>query len=271
MSGVVLITGASTGIGLATAQLLAMVGYKVYAAVRDPSKAIELQALSRKITTLVMIKLDVTKSETIEAAVNEIYKIEKRIDVLINNAGIGVYGPTESHTIYQVQAIFEVNVFGAIRMLHAVLPIMREQKSGLVINMSSISGVKPSANLPVYSASKAALQSLSDSDVADLIPHGIQVKSIQPGAVITEFEKSTPMGNHLLHPEQAYPNLQKNREDWNSLMRGGQSPFIVAEIIRQMITGERKEFWNPTSELVEKKIKAIYCSSTGNPRIPAKL
>ena len=153
MSKVVLITGCSSGIGLATAVFLSKKGSRVYASVRDFGKKDNLVAAAEKENASVeILQLDVTDDESVTKAVEQVIAKEGRIDVLINNAGYGLMGPAETVTIEQAKDEFEVNFFGLLRVTQAVLPCMRKQKSGHIINVSSIAGIKAMPTSDLYNA-----------------------------------------------------------------------------------------------------------------------
>jgi short-subunit dehydrogenase len=270
--GVVLITGASQGIGLATAAHLGRAGYKVYATCRDPSKAYALQQLSKELSTITILALDVLSKESIHKAVASVMQRESVLDAVINNAGFGIYGPSETHTIEEIRQIFEANFFGVIRVNQAVVPIMRKQLHGRIINIGSISGAVPSKNLSVYSASKAALESLSASDAYHYSKWGIKVSLIQAGAVVTNFERSTPYGGHFNGAENPYADiLPPNRETWATMMKNGQPASEVAKVIQEAIESPNPRLWYQTSQVVKDSIGNHFKDLTGNRRIPAKL
>ncbi|MCK8493111.1 SDR family oxidoreductase [Spirosoma sp. RP8] len=191
MSKVILITGASTGLGESIATYLVQRGHTVYGTSRQTD-------LSDK--PFRMLTMDVDSADSIQKAVERILTQEKRIDVLINNAGLGIAYPVELLSLDDVQRVFDTNVMGIIRMVQAVLPSMRQQRSGLLINISSIAA---EAGLPyrgAYSASKAAVERLTEALRLELAPFGIQACSIQPGGTRTDINKnrlraSLPEGN----------------------------------------------------------------------------
>jgi NAD(P)-dependent dehydrogenase (short-subunit alcohol dehydrogenase family) len=269
MTPVVVITGASHGIGLAAAECLAKAGWRVYATVRDLSKATELQKLILKTQGIAIEQLDVSSSDSVNRAIKTIIAKEGRIDAVVNNAGFGIFGPAETHTVEEARSLFDVNVFGVLRVMQAVLPLMRKQKNGRIINISSISGVIPSKNIPIYSACKAALESLSASDAYALAPWNIKVSLIQPGPVLTLFESRTPYGSHFKdHENPYYETLSQNREAWAKLMKEGQSAEEVAKVILQALQDSSPKLWYQTSQGVRQAIGKHFKDLSGNGRIP---
>ncbi|WP_128545488.1 SDR family oxidoreductase [Larkinella soli] len=181
MSKVILITGASTGLGEAIASYLVQRGHIVYGTSRHAE-------VSKKSYT--MITMDVTHAESIEQGIEHIRQKEGRLDVLINNAGLGIAAPIELLSLSDVQKVFDTNVTGVIRTIQAVLPIMHRQRSGLIINISSIAA---EAGLPyrgAYSASKAALERLTEALRLEISPFGIKACTIQPGGTQTDINKN---------------------------------------------------------------------------------
>jgi NAD(P)-dependent dehydrogenase (short-subunit alcohol dehydrogenase family) len=180
---IALITGASSGIGKASAEALANKGYHIYAGVRRPATASALRSAN-----VTPVQLDVTDDASIAAAIAEIVGHSGRIDLLINNAGYGQYGILEEVSAEEAQRQFDVNVFGLMRVTRAVLPIMRKQASGRIINMSSVAGRVSTPLAGWYSASKHAVEALSDALRLEMAPFGIKVVVIQPGAIKTGFD-----------------------------------------------------------------------------------
>ncbi len=267
--GVVLVTGASHGIGLATAEHLANNGYKVYATCRDPLKADHLQKLSKRIANISILPLDVTSEESVDKAISEIFEKEGTIDVVVNNAGFGIYGPTEVHTIEESHKILDTNFLGVLRVNQAVVPIMREQRRGRIINIGSIAGSVPSKNLAIYSASKAALASITANDAHHLAKWNIKVCLVQAGAVTTSFEFRTPSGSHFPKTKNPYSEvLAHNRKEWKQKMDGGQPPSEVAKVILKAIQSPEPDLWYQTSEVVENAMSGQYKDLTGKSQIP---
>jgi short-subunit dehydrogenase len=178
---VVLITGASSGIGSATAEHLVSRGYRVFGTARSPQKASAIAGVS-------MVPLDVTLAPSVSDAVQVVLDAAGRIDVLVNNAGLGVFGAFEETSIEQTQALFDTNVFGVIRTSKAVLPQMRAQRSGLIVNVSSVQGFIPAPYAAIYSSTKHALEGLSESLDHEVRQFGIRVVLVEPGFTRTGFD-----------------------------------------------------------------------------------
>src|SRR4249920_2582371 len=171
--GIALVTGASSGIGEATAQRLVQAGYKVYGTSR--------QGTQKTQWAFEMLPLDVTSDESVEAAVSKVIQLEGRIDLLVNNAGFGVApGGAEESSIAQAKAIFETNFFGLIRMTRAVVPHMRRQGRGRILNIGSVLGFLPMPFGALYAATKHAVEGYSESLDHELRTRGIRVSVIEP-------------------------------------------------------------------------------------------
>ncbi len=175
---IILITGASSGIGLELARLLAGRGHRVYATARRPEQ-------TEKIDGAEFLELDVTDRGTIERCVEQVIQAQGRIDVLVNNAGFAQVGAWEEASLEQVRGQFETNLFGALACIQTVLPHMREARRGRIINVTSILSFIPAPFWGIYAASKAALDSLSESLHQELRPLGIRVTAVQPGITRT--------------------------------------------------------------------------------------
>ena len=181
----VLITGTSTGIGLETAIAFARKGYRVFAALRSPAKAALLQKAIGEGLPIVMVQMDVNNDASVSDGVSEVLAYAGAIDVLVNNAGIGVGGPLEQVSIADSKAMFETNYFGAIRMIRAVVPRMRTRRSGAIVNVTSAAG---RIAIPIhghYAATKFALEAASESLAGEMRPFGVRVAIIEPGVVLT--------------------------------------------------------------------------------------
>lgn len=179
MSKVVLITGASSGIGAAVAQYLFQKEYTVYGTSRNPKDAL--------VNGVHMLPLDVTKATTIQTAIDTILEKEGRIDVLINNAGMGITGPLEETPDSEIKRVFETNYFGPLEVIKAVLPSMRAQKSGMIINVTSIAGYMGLPYRGIYSATKGALGITTEAYRMELKEFNIQMTTVAPGDFATNI------------------------------------------------------------------------------------
>lgn len=183
MEKVVLITGASSGIGRETAKLFQAKNWRVAATMRRPEEHADLQ----RIADIECFRLDVTDAESVRTTVKDAHDKFGRIDVVVNNAGYGLLGPFEAATDEQVRKQFETNVFGLMAVCREVIPIMRSQKKGVIVNVSSISGLAALPFSSLYAASKFAVEGFSESLAYELEPFGIRVKIIEPGPIKTDF------------------------------------------------------------------------------------
>lgn len=220
--GVAIVTGASSGIGQATAELLANSGYKVYGTSR---KVAQTTQRSYK-----MIALDVNSEESIEAAIKEVVKIEGRIDLVVNNAGFGVApGGAEESSIEQTKMIFDTNFFGIVRMTRAVVPYMRKQGKGRIINIGSILGLIPAPYMATYAATKHAVEGFSESLDHELRTRGIRVSVVEPGYTNTHFEANT------LEVDAKIDEYNIARKALAKLMKvaiaAGDDPKVVANVV----------------------------------------
>jgi short-subunit dehydrogenase len=179
MKKVVFITGASSGIGKAIGEFLQHNGFKVYGTSRNPEKI--------ENSLFPLVKLDVRDVNSIQLAVAEILAIETRIDVVINNAGVGITGPLEEIPTQEIKNNFETNLFGPIEVMKAVLPQMRMQKSGLIINITSIAGYMGLPYRSVYSASKGALELITEALSMEVKEFGIHITNVAPGDFATNI------------------------------------------------------------------------------------
>jgi len=184
----VLVTGCSSGIGLATCHVLSSNDFITYGTVRSLSKANKIQDLiNRENLPLKILHLDVNDNQSIKLAVKRILSDTGRLDVLINNAGYGMFGPIEEITTEEVKKQFETNFFGTIRVIKAIVPIMRKQGNGFIVNISSMVGRFGVPLNAAYVSSKFALEGLSESISFELEEFGIKVILVEPGVIQTDF------------------------------------------------------------------------------------
>lgn len=178
---IVLITGASAGIGSATARTLAQAGYRVFGGVRNPDSAPGVPGVE-------YVQMDVRNDASVASAVRTVLEKAGRVDILINNAGVLLVGPVEATSDTEANALFDVNVFGVLRAVRAVLPSMRAQRSGLIVNISSVLGFMPAPFMGLYASSKHALEGLSESLDHEVRALGIRVVLLQPSFTRTKLD-----------------------------------------------------------------------------------
>jgi len=226
MSKIVLITGASSGIGKSTAAFLASKNYIVYGTGRTPKTTAD--------TPYTLLPLDVTKIDSIEKVIQHIIAKEGRIDVLVNNAGMGITGPIEDTPTDEMRKVFETNFFGSIDMMKAVLPQMRKQQSGTIINVTSIAGYMGLPYRGIYSATKGALDLVSEAIRMEVKEFGIQIATIAPGDVATNIAAGryhTPVFENSAYKEK----YQVNLDLMDSHVDSGMNPIKMAEQIYDVI------------------------------------
>lgn len=224
---VALITGASSGIGNATAGLLATNGLRVFGTSRSPQ--------ADPLRPFTLLPLDVRLDASVQVVVQTIMEETGRIDVLVNNAGYSQVGAIEENSITDVQAQFDTNVFGGLRVTNAVLPIMRDQRRGRIINVSSLVGHVAPPYLGVYASSKFALEGLSEALRSELRPFNIHVSLVEPG-----FVKMNLAGQRAAHPIADYePRRQMGLAFARTGVQQGMDPRLVAQAILHIATVAR--------------------------------
>jgi NAD(P)-dependent dehydrogenase (short-subunit alcohol dehydrogenase family) len=231
---VAVITGCSSGFGMLSAVEFARRGDTVYATMRNTAKADRLRTEAAGAGVSVeVLQLDVDDKKSVDAAIEEVMKREGRIDILVNNAGIGKGGPVEEFDDDEVLAVFETNVFGVIRVTRAVLPHMRSQGSGTIVNVSSVGGKVTAPFGGIYSASKHAVEALSDALYYELHPFGIRVVLIEPGGFETEIETNSRPARRFTEKSAYFELDLRFSEAREKLPGGGQraDAQIVADII----------------------------------------
>lgn len=259
---VVFMTGASNGIGLATAERFAKEGFKVVATARLPENSPKLLALAKEYQNLLVKTLDVTDSEeNIQSLIQSIGPI----DILINNAGIGIVGVAESFSLSQIQRIIETNVLGVVKVTNAVLPIMRAQNSGLIMTISSIVGPLPDMRQCFYSGSKAMVEHYTSQLKNDLKDAGynIAIANIHPGPVVTNFETAATVGERFNERENPYPQMAADVNQWRALMREGRPVSETVDTIFSVVHADNPQFWNPTESRVYENFAEVYCDPSG--------
>jgi NAD(P)-dependent dehydrogenase (short-subunit alcohol dehydrogenase family) len=227
---IALVTGASSGIGEATAKRLATAGYKVYGTSRRGAQSGQ--------RSFAMLPLDVTSDESVESAVKQIIRQEGRIDLLVNNAGFGVApAGAEESSIDQAKAIFETNFFGVIRMTRAVVPHMRRQGKGRIINIGSVLGFLPMPYGALYAATKHAVEGYSESLDHELRTRGIRVSVIEPAYTKTQFDAN------FLAPDSKLDEYREVRalldKVLKEVMATADEPTVVADVVLEAAIADR--------------------------------
>jgi NAD(P)-dependent dehydrogenase (short-subunit alcohol dehydrogenase family) len=232
---VVIVTGTSSGIGLATALHFARCGHEVHAGLRNRATATELtRAIETEKLSITPVVVDVDDAASVTRAVQEVLRRSGRIDVLVNNAGIGGGGAIGDVPLDWAKGLFETNYFGALRMIQAVLPGMRERQSGAIVNVSSIAGRVPIAGHGHYSAVKHALEAASEALAQEVVAHGIRVALIEPGVVVTPiFSKA----KRFADPASPYAvHVRRLLLFYQMQMKLASQPSDVAEVIYEAVT-----------------------------------
>ena len=242
---VALVTGSSSGIGFETSLLLARAGFHTYASMRnlEKSKNITEIANTEKLP-LQVVQLDVNDGRSVKDAIDKIVAEKDRINILVNNAGYGLFGSLEDISIEEVKAQFETNFFGVIRVTQQVLPVMRKQNSrGTIVNVSSVGGRIGVPILSAYQSTKFALEGLSESMSYELEPFGIRVVIIEPGFIRTNIINSSTSAKKALDPKSPYFSLmQKVGNHFKSMMENASSPpEEVARVILKALTSENPQ------------------------------
>ena len=219
--GIALVTGASSGIGLVTAQALRRDGYRVFGTSRKP--------MTDTADGITMLVCDVIDDSSVQRVVDEVLSRAGRIDLLVNNAGLGLQGGAEESSIAQVKALFDVNLFGVIRMTNAVLPSMRRRGKGRIINIGSILGLIPAPYSAHYSAAKHAIEGYSESLDHEVRAFNIRVSVIEPAFVRTVFDQNG------MTPDTMLNDYDRARADVDALLRDvmpkADLPDVVAAVV----------------------------------------
>jgi NAD(P)-dependent dehydrogenase (short-subunit alcohol dehydrogenase family) len=243
MQKIVLITGGSKGIGKATGEFLTTKGYKVYGTSRDPEKINN--------HSFPLLKLDVTDLHSIKSCIDGLKSKEGRIDVLINNAGAGITGAIEEVPDAELRRNFETNLFGPIAVMREVIPLMRTQGNGLIINVTSIAGYMGLPYRGVYSASKGALELLSEAVSMEVKPYGIEVVNFAPGDVATDIASGR---YHVpLNKKSPYYSTYKNTlELMDNHVDSGRDPLIIARALHHIIGSKNKKLHYKVAQPLQK-------------------
>ena len=242
---VAIVTGSSSGIGYATSLLLARNRFHTCATMRNIEKSADIQEIvNKERLPLQVIQLDVNDDVSIRNSIKMVERENERIDVLVNNAGYGLVGAFEDLSVEEIKSQFETNFFGVIRLTQQVLPVMRKQKSGTIVNVSSGAGRIGFPGMSAYVSSKFALEGLSESMSYELEPFGIKVVIIEPGVIRTNFKKNSVMSKKSLDNSSISPYssiIQKIDSSISSIIEHATPPEEVAKAILHAITSNNPE------------------------------
>lgn len=227
MAQTILITGTSSGLGRAVAKLFQNKGWNVIATMRNPASETELTTLDRVLVT----RLDVEDAGSIGQALDAGLARFGHIDVLVNNAGFGAFGPFEATPIETIRRQFEVNLFGVLQTMQAVLPHFRTQRAGTVINITSTSGRMTLPFGSLYHGSKYAVEGVTEALQYELAPLGIKVKLVEPGAIKTDFAGRSMAFNNNPAVTEYQPLLDSAMETYGKLMGASSGPEQIAEVV----------------------------------------
>jgi NAD(P)-dependent dehydrogenase (short-subunit alcohol dehydrogenase family) len=251
--GIALVTGTSSGIGLATSITLARAGHTVFAGMRNLERSAELQdAVAKESLPVTVVQLDVDSDRSVEAAISKILADQGRIDVLVNNAGIAGGGPIEEAPLSIFRQMMETNFFGSLRCIKAVLPSMRERRSGCIVNISSVAGRFGLSPQGAYASTKWAVEGLSECLAQEVRPYGIRVGIVEPGII------ATPM---TMRPRPAPPpgpyDVHKRRMGaiFMASLATPVSPFVVGETVLGIVEGKSTQLRHPSGPNAEALIR----------------
>jgi NAD(P)-dependent dehydrogenase (short-subunit alcohol dehydrogenase family) len=230
---VAVITGSSSGIGLESALILARNGYTTYATMRSPDKDTSIKAVvQNEGLPIRVVQLDVTDDISVKNAVDHIISEAGRIDLLVNNAGYGLVGALEDLAMEEIKSQYETNLFGLIRIIQAVLPTMRKQRSGRILNISSGAGIFGYPGGSAYVSTKFAVEGLSESIAYELESFGIKVILIEPGFIRTNFANAMVMAKKAQDSASPYSEMmQKTMASTTELAKNASDAELVASII----------------------------------------
>src|ERR687897_1359029 len=234
---VAVVTGSSTGIGYETSLTLARNGFLTYATMRNLNKSENIKSVATRENLPLRIKqLDVTNDVSVKNAIQTITSEAGRIDVLVNNAGYGLNGAFEDLAMDEIKAQYETNVFGLIRTTQAVLPIMRRQKSGTIVNISSGAGRFGFPTGSAYVSTKFAVEGLCESMSYELEPFGIKVVIVEPGVIRTNFGDGLIVAKKSQDPNSPYLQMmQRSAAGFEKMMENASSPDVVARVVLNAI------------------------------------
>jgi NAD(P)-dependent dehydrogenase (short-subunit alcohol dehydrogenase family) len=239
-SPVVLVTGVSSGIGQAVASAFAAKGFEVFGTSRNPQRTQPTPGVE-------LVPLDVTDAASVTAAVATVVQRAGRIDILVNNAGIGVFGAAEESSIAQAQELFDTNFFGLVRLTREVLPYLRAQGSGRIINVGSVLGFLPAPYGALYAASKHAVEGYSESLDHETREFGVRVSVVEPGYTNTSFESNATDADS---PIESYAPIREHvKRVLADSVSAGDDPAVVAQVVLKAATSRAPKLRYPAGPL----------------------
>jgi NAD(P)-dependent dehydrogenase (short-subunit alcohol dehydrogenase family) len=244
MPKTVLITGTSSGLGRAAAKLFQSKGWNVIATMRNPSQETELTSVDRMLVT----RLDVEDASSIAPAIDAGIARFGNIDVLVNNAGFGAFGPLEVTSIETIRRQFEVNVIGVLQTMQAILPHFRARRAGTIINVTSTSGRMTLPFGSLYHGSKYAVEGITEALQYELAPLGIHVKLVEPGAINTDFAGRSISFNNAPAIAEYQPLISSSMDTYGKLMGASSEPALIAEAILAAAVDEQNKLRFPAGE-----------------------
>ncbi len=253
------ITGSSSGIGYETALILARNGYKTYATMRNTEKGVSLNSIAEKENLFIkVVQLDVTDQSSVKNAVETIHDESGKIDVLINNAGYGLVGALEDVSMEEIKSQFETNFYGLIRVTQAVLPVMRNQGSGKIVNISSGVGRFGFPTGSIYVSTKFAVEGLSESLAYEVEPFGIKIILVEPGVIKTNFFNASNTTKKSLNPNSPYFKMSQNMgSGFSKMLDNGSTPDVVAKTVLEAVSNDTPKLrylaGNDVKQLLEGK------------------
>jgi NAD(P)-dependent dehydrogenase (short-subunit alcohol dehydrogenase family) len=239
-SPVVLVTGVSSGIGLAVASEFAAKGFEVFGTSRNPRR-------TKPIPGVELVQLDVTDAASVTEAVSTVIQRAGRIDILVNNAGFGIIGAAEESSVAQAQQLFDTNFFGLVRLTREVLPYLRAQGSGRIINISSVLGILPAPYGALYAASKHAVEGYSESLDHETRDFGVRVSLVEPAYTNTSFDANAEDADS---PIDSYATTRDHvREGLIEAIQRGDDPSVVAHVVLKAATSRKHKARYPAGPL----------------------
>tara|TARA_B100000925_G_scaffold281545_1_gene253431 strand:- start:479 stop:1276 length:798 start_codon:yes stop_codon:yes gene_type:complete len=243
MKGVVLITGASSGIGRSIAEYLSEKKFKVYGTCRNPKKYV--------ISSFDLLKCDITNNKSIIETIEYIILKENRIDILINNVGVGISGPIEETSQKEILEAFRINCFGPIEITKECIPHMREQKKGLIINITSVLGYFGNSYRGIYSATKSSMEMIGETLSMELKKFNIKVVNVAPGDFKTEII-TRRIYSSIDKESVYYDDYQKSLNKANAHVNNASSPEIIAELIFKIIMSKNPKIHYTVGKFIQK-------------------